>query len=174
MVDADGSRGSGVAVRREEAAVSALEAKLAPCDLDEAMSVLKPMFQALPLADRSDIAGFVAAYKLVVYEYPIWAVKEAVVAFLRGRVKGYTSSFCPNVADFGRELDRRVAPLQEQLRRSIRHRDETAQLRIGENAGKLSEETREAARLRVRELRALSGVDLRRYPGMSPGMPRTS
>ena len=143
----------------EDRAVGQLEARVQPCDLDEAMLALKPMFRALPMADRSDLEGFINAFRLVVCDYPIWAVKEAVVAFMRGQVAEHKASFCPNVAEFGRELDRRVNPIREQLRRSMRLRDEAQSLRRDACPGKLSADLRELGRQRVEELRALSSTE---------------
>ena len=108
---------------REEREVALIEAELAPAPEREAMIALKPLF-LLPIPKDADEATFVAAFRIVVSAYPLWVIKETVAAFLAGRVRSYSSSYCPNTADFGRELENRVSDARQALGRARRLAEE--------------------------------------------------
>ncbi len=100
------------------------EAHLAPCDVRAAMKIVMVMIEALPVPEDANAAGFVAAFRLVVRRYPLWAIEEAAEAFIGGLVASHVSWACPNTAEFGRELERRVAEARIRLDRAKRRAEE--------------------------------------------------
>lgn len=135
------------------------ERALVPCNDVEALKALEPMFGCLPFAEGTDEVIVMKGFRTVVALYPLWAIKEAVTAFIAGQVPTYKGDFCPNTAVFGRELERRVSRHRERLRKARRMAEEEARLAAEEQGRKArSSELRAAGDRRVYELRARSNA----------------
>lgn len=127
----------------------AVDRVLSPAGDGDVERALLPLLVAFPAQRMSDemAAARVAVYAEAVRGLPAWAVREAVMAYVRGEVKRKAHDFAPTPPEVAIEARERLKPYQE-LRHQLRKVEEAEVIPV------VDEAALEKRRSRVAEIMA--------------------
>lgn len=95
---------------KEEATIEEIRQSLTPANKFEVGEAIAMIFSALKSGDRGegDSAMTAKMYEMALEEFPAYAIRAAVKAFVMGRVEGASRTFVPSTAELVNEIEKQM------------------------------------------------------------------
>jgi len=77
-----------------------------PATTDQCKSALRALFSTFSTGDKGEPAEIIATYLIACSGYPLRAIEQAVIRFIRGEVDAHDGRFVPTSAELSREISR--------------------------------------------------------------------
>lgn len=92
-------------VKKKPTATTLIYRSIVPAQPSEILEIVSILIDGFPTkqADEQALINLAKAYVMAVDEWPLEAVRLAATAFIKGNVKGVSSSFLPTCADLAKE-----------------------------------------------------------------------